>query len=222
MKTMTPTARDLRANLSALRVTGPAADLLVKLTAKERHEARVAAVMAACDVEYLKAPACAIVFHCVLDIIGVGGPQGVGGCGTERHPLWQRLGAATKQSGAGPAWTAAIEEGRLRAELCAGPLLVRLHRSEDTILVLAELGGVRDQVWSTEVLTGDDSESINPDWPSSYRRTRRWIAALAGVAIARLSGVYPEFRADVPVVFCDDDLPLWSEIYAACVSPSYG
>jgi hypothetical protein len=140
MKTMTPTARDLRANLSALRVTGPAADLLVKLTAKERHEARVAAVMAACDVEYLKAPSCAVVFHCILDSVGVGGPQGVGGCGTERHPLWQRLGAATKQSGAGPAWTAAIEAGRLRAEalphsrLPTHPALCGLDRDTRTVL----------------------------------------------------------------------------------------
>lgn len=226
-----PTARDLRERLESRGVTGPAADLMVRLTAASRHSARVAAGMASADADGICGEPAEIAFFCVLDALGVGGHAGLSGGGTERHPLFAPF-AASKQSGAGPAWDAAIAEARQRALVVSedgqrrNAALVLGVVATDTlpgeILVCARLDNAfdADQVWSTEVLSGADPEEVNPAWRGSYRSTRRWMATLAGVAVARLSGVDPTLRNDtLQGVVLEGDVALWSELYARCVQP---
>lgn len=229
--TSIPTARALRESLEARGVIGPAADLMVKLTAPTRHEARVKAALAACDVDpTLKGEDAEIATVCLLDRIGVGGRAGLDGAGTSRHPALGAVGAASKQSGAGPAWTAAITEAALRAQggrtLRVWPF--RSVADGRTIIVLASLDPNAEaddpastQVWSTEVLEGDDFAVVSPDRGyESHRVTRHWWAALAGIAVARLSGVAPDMRKEALVgVRVEGDIALWASLYGACVAP---
>lgn len=235
-KNTIPTARDLRADLSARGVTGPAQDLMVRLTAAARHRARVQAVLdlaGATDAGILRDPRESghppaniesVVFWCTLDQIGVGGPQGLGGDGTDRHPVFAALGAASKHSAPGAAWTAAIAEARTRLMGAAWVnFVVRAKHLPGTAEVLVEAqipGAVFVQVWSTEVLSGDEwvPEDPTPADAGSSRDSRRWLAALAGIGVAHLSGVAPKLRdAEVGNVEFDGEIELWSEIYARCV-----
>ncbi len=236
MNATIPTARALRHSLEARGVTGPAQDLMVRLTAESRHRARVQAVLdlaGATDAGILRDPresghppatVEAVVFWAFLDVVGVGGPQGLGGDGTDRHPVFAALGAASKHSAPGAAWTAAIVEAR-NVLLGAAwvTLVVRATRLDGAGEVLVEVqrpGAAFVQVWSTEVLSGDEwvPEAPTPADAGSSRGSRRWLAALAGIAVARLAGVAPGLReAEISSVEFDGDISLWSEVYARCV-----
>lgn len=236
MKNKIPTASGLRADLSARGVTGPAADLMVRLTAATRHRARVQAVLDLAGATHEGIPRDpresghplasveAVVFWAFLDVVGVGGPQGIGGDGTDRYPVFAALGAASKHSAPGAAWTAAIAEARTLLMGAAWVnVVIRATRLLGTaeVLIEAQRRGERFvQVWSTEVLTGDEwvPETPTPADAGSSRDSRRWIAALAGIAVARLAGVAPAFRdADIGNIDFDGDVSLWAEVYARCV-----
>lgn len=139
------TRRDDADILASLGVTGHAADTILAAAAAMRHQNRVAAAMAAAArwssaIESEQAAAFAArgpveldpspspehpdtlvdtVWVCALDAAGVGGPQGVGGDSTTRHPAFRGCGKGRKGATDGGAWSAAI---RGAAELAARKL----------------------------------------------------------------------------------------------------
>ena len=98
------TRREMSVRLQGQGVTGPALDLLLKMTAQARHMARVEQVLA--KVAHLPRPVAALVL--VADGVGVGGTRGLEGAATARLPLLQNLGKGRKHASDGGAWSAAI------------------------------------------------------------------------------------------------------------------
>ena len=113
----TPTRKAASEALSAMGVNGAAAELLLQDGARGRHLARVAAARAVLlSKDHMFADAIVVG---VAEIIGVGGPLGLAGAGTARHPGLDSLGTGRKHARDGGAWDAAIAAAiyELMAEL---------------------------------------------------------------------------------------------------------
>lgn len=87
-----------------MEVTGAAQELLLAVTARQRHQARVEQVLALSE-DLLR-----VYVHAVLDDLGVGGTRGLEGAGTTRIGLFRSLGKGRKHANDGAAWTAAIQQ----------------------------------------------------------------------------------------------------------------
>lgn len=211
-------ASDVRVSLADRGVTGAAADVLVRLGAPARHAARVEFVRSLGDD-------CDVVAWSILDAVGVGGTAGLGGDATARHPALSQCGKGRKQASDGPAWTAAI---RAAAELRRAGRRVLITAEETTTSSVAgrlhwrigiELFGDgpvdEGTVWST-----DDCDDPGPDG-EPWGRARSvyaapWIVALAGVVLARLTGIAPDLRADALAgVEIQGDAAAWAALYNA-------
>jgi hypothetical protein len=120
---------EARKYLESLDLPETAIEALLKETAFDRHNWRTQKAFDAAKNwvincwgmeenkigEYVVlAQACAVLLS---DCFGVGGHLGVGGASTRRHPAFVNLGKGRKNSGDGPAWSAAI---RAAARNCRG------------------------------------------------------------------------------------------------------
>lgn len=211
-------ASDVRVSLADRGVTGAAADVLVRLGAPARHAARVEFVRSLGDD-------CDVVAWSLLDAVGVGGHAGLGGAATARHPALAGCGKGRKQASDGGAWDAAI---RAAAELKRAGRRVMMTAEETTTSSVAgrlhwrlaiELFGDgpvdEGTVWST-----DDLDDPGPDGePRGRARSvyaAPWVAALAGVVLARLTGIAPDLRSDALVgVEIGGDTAAWAALYNA-------
>lgn len=132
------TRKETEIELSGYGFDADALELLLRLSAPERHTSRVAAVK---EVVLERAIGCmtpperevydredtSVIFTqnyilpraimlCVLDLVGIGGENDMGGsafgsnCSTARIPQFRDLGTGRKQARDGAAWSAAIEE----------------------------------------------------------------------------------------------------------------
>lgn len=211
-------ASDVRASLSDRGVTGAAADVLVRLGARGRHAARVEFACALGDDWE-------VVAWALLDAIGVGGTAGLTGAATARHPALRGCGKGRKQATDGAAWTAAIAAA---AEIRRAGRTVVLTAEETTASrdgvgthwrLGIELRG-NGPVDSGTVWSSDDIADPGPeDQPRGLARSvvaAPWIAAIAGVVLARLTGIAPDLRADVLTgVEIEADAAAWAHLYNA-------
>ena len=192
-------ASDVRVSLADRGVTGPAADVLVRLGAHARHAARVEFVRTLSDD-------CDVVAWALLDAVGVGGRAGLTGAGTARHPAFASCGKGRKQASDGPAWTAAIAAA------------AEIHRAGRRVLLTAEETPEGITRLAVE-LFGDGPVSEGTVWSSadaSAEETSLWIAALAGVVLARLTGVAPDLGASALAgVEIAGDASAWARLYNA-------
>lgn len=114
------TRQDLFSQLATLGIEGEAAEALAKETAWARRARRIVAAR-----EAMQAGAATLfegvydappslpqyeLLLVVLDLMGVGGRDGVGGAGTRRIPQFAALGSGRKQAMDGGAWTGAITD----------------------------------------------------------------------------------------------------------------
>lgn len=192
-------ASDVRDALADRGVTGAAAEVLVRLGAPARHAARIEFVRGLGDD-------CDVVAWSILDAIGVGGRAGLTGAGTARHPALRGCGKGRKQATDGAAWTAAIAAA---AEIRRGGRGVLLT-AEETPEGITRLG---------IELFGDGPVSEGTVWSSadaSAEETSLWITALAGVVLARLTGVAPDLGASALAgVEIAGDASAWARLYNA-------
>jgi len=109
------TRRDAADHLTALGITGTAAEALLQESTGARHQWRVART-----VEAARAAAPESMGEgerrlyaaglLILDLLGVGGRQGVQGLATARLPAFETLGKGRKHAGDGDAWMGAARE----------------------------------------------------------------------------------------------------------------
>lgn len=192
-------ASDVRVSLADRGVTGPAADVLVRLGAPARHAARVEYVRALGDD-------CDVVAWALLDAIGVGGRAGLTGAATARHPALRGCGKGRKQATDGAAWTAAIAAA------------AEIHRAGRTVVLTAE--ETPDGRRLLVELRGSGPVSTGTVWSSAdvgaAEETAEWIAAIAGVVLARLTGVAPDLGASALAgVEIAGGAEAWSRLYNA-------
>lgn len=192
-------ASDVRVSLADRGVTGPAADVLVRLGAPARHAARVEYVRALGDD-------CDVVAWALLDAIGVGGRAGLTGAATARHPALRGCGKGRKQATDGAAWTAAIAAA------------AEIHRAGRTVVLTAE--ETPDGRRLLVELRGSGPVSTGTVWSSAdvgaAEETAEWIAAIAGVVLARLTGIAPDIGASALAgVEIAGGAEAWSRLYNA-------
>ena len=103
------TATALVAYLASQGVMGAAANAIIRETAHARHQARVEATKKAAieEAEGKITMACALL---VIDLMGVGGRDGVEGAASARYPAFAKLGSGRKQSKDGRAYMAAAQD----------------------------------------------------------------------------------------------------------------
>ena len=192
-------ASDVRASLSDRGVTGAAADVLVRLGAPARHAARVEFACALGDDWE-------VVAWALLDAVGIGGRAGLTGEATARHPAFANCGKGRKQASDGPAWTAAIAAA------------AEIHRAGRRVLLTAE--ETPEGITRLRIeLFGGGPVSEGTVWSSagaSAEETSLWITALAGVVLARLTGIAPDLGASALAgVEIAGDASAWSRLYNA-------
>jgi hypothetical protein len=171
--------------ISAAGISGPAADLLIRAGAAHRAALRtVGAATAAAAWGDLTpgAVSAASASAYILDAVGVGGPLGLGGDSTARHPAFAQLGKGRKNASDGGAWSAAIEAAR-RETLGWGAVTVAVSCYRVTIAVTEEerggfLGGYEPEE--------DDQDSafwqalagvamLGAEWRAQNRPDLEWI-----------------------------------------------
>jgi len=192
-------ASDVRVSLADRGVAGPAADVLVRLGAHARHAARVEFVRTLGDD-------CDVVAWALLDAVGIGGRAGLTGEATARHPALRGCGKGRKQASDGPAWTAAIAAAAEIRRGGRGVLLTAEETSEGVTRLGIELRGngpvSEGTVWSSA--------------DASAEETSLWITALAGVVLARLTGIAPDLGASALAgVEIAGDASAWARLYNA-------
>ena len=195
-------ASDVRVSLADRGVAGPAADVLVRLGAHARHAARVEFVRTLGDD-------CDVVAWALLDAVGIGGRAGLTGEATARHPAFAGCGKGRKQASDGPAWTAAIAAAAEIRRGGRGVLLTAEETSEGVTRLGIELRGngpvSEGTVWSSA--------------DASAEETSLWITALAGVVLARLTGIAPDLGASALAgVEIEGDAAAWASLYNAAHS----
>jgi hypothetical protein len=163
-----PTRREAAELVSAAGIAGPAAELMIRAGAAHRAALRAQDATAAASAWGDLTPgavSAAVASACILDAVGVGGPLGLGGDSTARHPAFAALGKGRKQASDGGAWSAAIEAAR-RGALGWGTVTVTVSCYRVQITVEEEEGGL---------LGGVEPEEDDRDAP--------WWMALCGVAM---------------------------------------
>ena len=208
-------ASDVRVSLADRGVTGAAIDVLVRLGAPARHAARVEFVRALSDD-------CDVVAWALLDAVGVGGRAGLMGEGTARHPAFAACGKGRKHASDGAAWTAAIASAAEIRRAGRTVLLTAEETPEGAHRLCIELRGSgpvsTGTVWSSDDIA-DPGPSDQPWGLARSEAAAPWIAVVAGVVLARITGIAPDLRDDVLTgVEIEGDAAAWASLYNAAHS----
>lgn len=194
----TPTRKAASEALSAMGVNGAAAELLLQDGARGRHLARVAAARAVLlSKDHMFADAIVVG---VAEIIGVGGPLGLAGAGTARHPGLDSLGTGRKHARDGGAWDAAIAAAIYE-------LMAELRKEEPTgfdapFALLATAQGLQLTLEGANMPWAVDLATIDP----------RWLRSLAAEGLRRATGSDPVHLHELPVQFAGEP-SAWAEVF---------
>ena len=214
----TPVAKfsDLRESLGLPQFSA-ATELVRRLTAAERASQRENAVVAAAfegasalstSTDTVQAAVLTMGLM-ALDIVGIGGPNGIGGDATDRVACFTSLGKGRKQATDGPAWNAAIRAA-LAAGLKGGKLIFSPFEGELEV----------------EVLGGDsNADGVNVRVPMNEASLARWITTAAGLGLAAqvCGNAFPSGKLEeligYGIVFAGikEDAPAsaWADVYDA-------
>jgi hypothetical protein len=223
-----PTASELREQLEAAGLHGPALDWAVKAHGPARHKARTEAAKAAAlaearriapDISPMQERALALLLIWA-ELVGEGGRAGLGGpdAGTARLPWAQRLGKGRRLASDGPAWDAAVAAAgdRLAEDLRSG-------RPGQTIEVTPSSDGRRLSISIAN--RAEEAPSVPMFEVEVYppragglieRLARRALAPAVGLADQLPAA--PQFDVDVTV---SGDAAAWSAAWAEAARPPY-
>lgn len=191
----TPTAAAARAAFESQGITGEALAFAVKAGAPERHEARVQATLAAAracasanNIPDAETRGAALLL--AADLMGIGGPRGIGGDGTTR--LLPGLGASRWQANDGAAYQGAARDA-----------LWRITRAPDGAPRLHE----------PLVISPDDALELPEPWGGTM--ARRGLLRALGVVVGAVEDRGGE---TIPVRFADASPRLWGAVLNVCAA----
>lgn len=136
----------------------------------------------------------------VAEIIGVGGPLGLSGAGTARHPGLDSLGTGRKHARDGGAWDAAIASAIYE-------LMAELRKEEPgfdsaPFTLIATAQGLQLTLEGANMPWAVDLATIDP----------RWLRSLAAEGLRRATGSDPAHLHELPVPFAGEP-SAWAEVF---------
>jgi len=204
--------QDRQDSLEAAGVFGSALNCLLRETAKERHDSRVAAARWAAEEYYLARtaldrdevgePTLTLAAGVILwaDVIGIGGRDGVEGAATKRHPAFKGCGKGRKHATDGGAWGAAI---RTAADQCGGRFLATVSNVGQVGLVyeIEDAGGILVNEMVAE---------------------KPWIESILREGLRRAAGLKP-WHPEVPFLAAPGPAKIWADLVneACCTNRPY-
>ena len=188
----------------------PAHELWRKATSHKRHDARVQATLSAA---YLAADMWGLVLAPIgaaiallIDILGDGGPLGLGNGTSQRRSPFSRLGSGRRQANDGAAWSAASEEAFTR-------LLAQASGHEDVWEYSKLIIFYDNECGVSAAQAGVDTDDNGQDSRWDTLPARAEFETLAANALLASVGALPDFAVNSRVEFnlTPDQAKAWYE-----------